>query len=1736
MFFTIFCILSSCSKRLKQCTAKNYMIHANNNNYQQFFGKSKALYIRFYKKGCIYTPASQAYWDEASRLLPNMQFVSAECETQATTFCSMVKSSQPINVYPTWRLYKPNQTTYSAQFSDNNNIHSASTYFTNTATDYAGYLPFDNPLIEDLIPQSTNRFFKLYKYPIFILYNSNCEEDIAFVNQFYLKINNSEIVSGDYGFGKLDCSKYSDECEKWGGQLPSANVFSRMKGISVSIPEINNFASQIESAISQLDTNQYACPTPVPVSTATPAPTPDYSGYTLIKNEKLETRDVADLQRRYITATTKTYAGNCCTSKCGNDLKGGNALTCTDYELQPETIPDVLRQLNFYRELAGVPHEVINNESLNYGCYVAAQYLSAKGKLSHTVIKENDRTKCGQWNSNWQLVKDSLAQSNLAQGDVALPPLKMIDGLMDDLGDNNAKEVGHRRWFLYPYLTTIGFGFYPLAIGQYGGYNTETKETGVFRVSHNSKGDYVDYPGIPFIAWPAPGPFPVARIPESFSLTFTGFKDVSVSDITIKMTRDDGEVLSYDSIYLDYKNEISSLSYCLIWKLSYSSIQLCTASHTLHVQVIIEKTKKIVDYTIEFFDNNPPEVACFYATDKSKCPDGLAETNIYGPGQYSNFQSSASQVTVKVVEDVTLTSDLVLTSKKVLFQGSKVRGNIIIGSSTTLDISDPTESNVVVQCKPSDNNLECGTISTTIQPQTLKLVMTTLPTYKGRTNKVLVYSGLYVEFDYQKEIETTDYIYYYSIYYTGTSAYLSSIPQKTSKNLCYKKDLPTLPGGCTVFNDFSEIKNHHSPSIKIYKLYIPNDPINLSTVSFPNDFGSSAKYIVYSNLAVQLEYSSSLNSRVRELYIEPASAKNTLDTTFTIVNSEHYPSPYYNQEIYAKRYPLKNVFLSRYTTNNNQYQIPGLIGDATAIQVTSTTEEKVYDETQSDFTNGGSYQYTDSNNYPLFITNARYYSYTFTTTNSQANIRVQPSKENEYTTVELNFPSQATNFASIYIQDYGYVTIKASSDLFSKIRLINVKEAKFVDFNGNAVSGISTDVIGNETIDWSSSSQVTFETLNFRTDTIAKLGNCQVSNANVYDANPVIQGLKITNLKLVRSSPTLKDCQVTGSVTINIVDDVFPAIQLIGDSSNFNPSSITVHISSPIADLSLLLAGLSTSQVNSLKSKITIEGSTGTTYKVVASKDQKGLYVANADFNENDAPAVVESTNNFLIKEYRIDSETFALNPPPPGFEYTDSILFPLDKPSNSPTPAGFTSTEPTTVPTTEPTTAPTTEPTTAPTTGPTTAPTTEPTNEPTKVSTPKATPIFVTPEVTPEPDVAKVPITDITESQEDDTIRINTDKIQNPSDSKLYETEIDSSAKKVVVSNTQNINFQLTVTDNSAPIEVAIEDAESTLLIHGDNGANLQLKNSENMDISGKGTFVLNPVEDESLTINKLLPTEKVTLETSKSLTVNNMRVHGTVAVDGNQKGEEKVSYNIHSVVIEGGSKLESNYLKFYSIEIEIGGTLGYFKNSDFADCDFQLSYKKEQSTVQLPIEFSTLDDMKNPPKSISLAVSKDSGLMLSEDRFVIAQKDFTGQNVGDVTKEQVDAICEKWVKSYTSNDSDYDTLSYETEFSNGKLQKVTLFAAAKSESKPPNDGKGGKKGGMSIGIIVGIAAAAVVVVVAIVVVVVIVIKRKRNYESSTGGAAPAVPLPKEDGMEAEDIQDAENKDAAEQEPAEKL
>lgn len=1255
MIFIILCLQSSYN-RTQKCTPRRTLFDLKNSTYDSIIGSSRPVFVRMENEGCPYAKTSKYYWEEAAQLFPTIQFARAEC-IYNREICNRLGAT----VSPSHALFGPNSQTPLDSFGNPSAISSSSNYYSDVIYRHLGFYPIDTSTITELLPQSTNFFFESYKYPIFILYDSSCEEDSDFISRWIIDVTDGKISSEDYGFGRLDCSIYPDECLKWGAKVPSANVYSRDKAISVSIKENDNIANRVKSVVSFLNKSDIVYPTPLPFEIPQPTQPPEITDVKTITLTDLQNRNVDTIRNKYNQAKKRSYEGD--------DFTGAaDVYSCNNVQLKEEAYSDVVRLVNFYRELAGLSTDVTNDASLNEGCYYAAKYSSRIGAISHETI-DFYRKEC-DFESHWDQIKTSLQKSNLAQGETNVLP--MISGLIDDEGSNNEDAVGHRRWLLYPFLKTIGIGFYPHSKHQMQGYVMSYPSCGAFSVSHGSLSN-AEFDS--FISWPPPGPFPIERLPTSWSVYYKEFhkEDVNISNIVVRLTRDDGKILEYSKINLDKSS--FGLSGQIVFKLKDDSLELITAGHSVHVQVYFLKdsTREVLDYTIDFFDDLPQESVCFYDKDKSKCPDSIPDSNKYGNGQYLNYKPSNENIArtiIHVAEDITVSNDLRFDySQYIIVKGNKINGKIIIGTNNDVDIHDPSSTDFVIEVDPS--NFQCGILRTSTKAKSIKVSFTRQPTTRKRVRS-LFYIGSYTNINVTQQIAAGDYIYYFGLSYKESETYLVCTPIINVEYLCqgdqyFYDDYIDSSINCRPFNELSELRQIKSNK-KIIKVY--SDGIfEISVRSFPKTY---ADYYFYSGNSLTLEYSPVLEERTRLINISNFRGRE-LNPKFLFSQLPH-GTPYLYNEVLKNVFPFKNLYLSNLgsSVKRNGYMVPNLLGDEQAKSLLAMEESEIYDESSKPFANSnGAYNYP-SKSYnggvpynPLFITNGVHDEYTFTKSDDDAlvNLRIKSTDSSSSKPVAFHFSSGPSPYQKIFIMNYEDVTI--TSDDFSSIRLMNVSKARFIDANNKQVKGICTDVIGSNDIDLSSSSDnpVIYRELYFRTNHNVDLENCKCSETTVVESNPTIRNLDIQNLHVVYSKTKFVNCNINGKIEFYLYYDNVPSIN-IRENTTFDPTEIKITIydypysksllsinKKELGDeLSLLIEGLDPQKADSILSKITIVdiyNSLIDDYKVIPTKDKQGFYMVDKEFDESKAPETViiddEDDENLIF------DENYELNDPPPN-------------------------------------------------------------------------------------------------------------------------------------------------------------------------------------------------------------------------------------------------------------------------------------------------------------------------------------------------------------------------------------------------------------------------------------------------------------------------------------------------------
>ncbi|HTI71420.1 MAG TPA: CAP domain-containing protein [Candidatus Limnocylindria bacterium] len=187
------------------------------------------------------------------------------------------------------------------------------------------------------------------------------------------------------------------------------------------------------------------------------------------------------------------------------DVAAGNAGTTSDAFKDA-----VIRRVNFFRALAGVPTTVAWDAVYNRKAQKAALMMSANRALNHFPP------------ANWIDYSDEGAEaahnSNLSLG--VLGPAA-INSYMLDPGANNS-AAGHRRWILYPNTQRMGTGDVP-ATGSLLSANALWVIDATAPTTRPATRDT-------FIQWPPPGYLPYTLIPGrwSFAVPNADFSSASV--------------------------------------------------------------------------------------------------------------------------------------------------------------------------------------------------------------------------------------------------------------------------------------------------------------------------------------------------------------------------------------------------------------------------------------------------------------------------------------------------------------------------------------------------------------------------------------------------------------------------------------------------------------------------------------------------------------------------------------------------------------------------------------------------------------------------------------------------------------------------------------------------------------------------------------------------------------------------------------------------------------------------------------------------------------------------------------------------------------------------------------------------------------------------------------------------------------------------------------------------------
>jgi hypothetical protein len=190
-----------------------------------------------------------------------------------------------------------------------------------------------------------------------------------------------------------------------------------------------------------------------------------------------------------------------------------NTASCFAGTNSPDFKDAVLRRINWFRAMAGMPATITLNTMFSTNDQLAALMMSANGALSHTPPPS--------WTCFTLGGSNAANNSNIALG---TDGADAVSGYIQDPGANNT-AVGHRRWLLYPQTLIMGTGDVP----QQGSYSPAN----AIWVFDGHSNDPRPSTRTRYIAWPPSGFVPKQTVYPRWSFAYT---NANFTNATITMT------------------------------------------------------------------------------------------------------------------------------------------------------------------------------------------------------------------------------------------------------------------------------------------------------------------------------------------------------------------------------------------------------------------------------------------------------------------------------------------------------------------------------------------------------------------------------------------------------------------------------------------------------------------------------------------------------------------------------------------------------------------------------------------------------------------------------------------------------------------------------------------------------------------------------------------------------------------------------------------------------------------------------------------------------------------------------------------------------------------------------------------------------------------------------------------------------------------------------------------------
>ena len=238
----------------------------------------------------------------------------------------------------------------------------------------------------------------------------------------------------------------------------------------------------------------------------------------------------------------------------------------------------VLRRINYYRAMAGVPDDITFTGDFNARAQRVALMMAANQQLNHTPPATwNCATTAGRADAN----RSNLSMSNFGT--------TSIDAYMADSGASN-NRAGHRRWLLNPPTRNMGTGDIP-------GSSPFTRINALF-VFDSRIFDNGTRTREPYVAWPPPGFVPQTVVYPRWSF---GIDDANFTNATVTVTRNGSAVTE-----TRHAPQTGYGINTLVWDIPNTLAGRKGEFHVRIAGVVVNGQTRSYEYGINVFDPDEP--------------------------------------------------------------------------------------------------------------------------------------------------------------------------------------------------------------------------------------------------------------------------------------------------------------------------------------------------------------------------------------------------------------------------------------------------------------------------------------------------------------------------------------------------------------------------------------------------------------------------------------------------------------------------------------------------------------------------------------------------------------------------------------------------------------------------------------------------------------------------------------------------------------------------------------------------------------------------------------------------------------------------------------------------------------------------------------------------------------------------------------------------------------------------